>query len=293
MAKILIIGSISIDNVVYTETMPSKGTTVFGKSYFSNVGGKGANQACASLFLGGDVIFYGALGKDKNGEYASSFLKEQGLNCLLKESNKGTGYASITVDTIQGENQIVIVPGANLDIHKEDIDKIDNLFKEADYFLIQLENPVETVVYALKKAKEYGCTTLLNPAPYHELPEEVFPYIDFFIPNEHELDSFVDVDISYSDKARALLAYGVKNVIVTLGENGSLLANKDEEVKVEAHKVKAVDTTGAGDSFIGAFLTALSQGKSVTYSMEFASLCSSKTVCKKGAILSLPKLTDL
>ena len=293
MSKILIMGSISIDNVVYTKTMPTPGTTTFGESYIANVGGKGANQACASLFLGGDVVFFGSIGKDNNGQMAKEFLQEQGLKAILKESDKATGYASITVDAVKGENQIVIVTGANMDIKNEDVDKIEYLYSNSSFFLTQLENPVETVLYALKKAKKYGLVTILNPAPYHELLEEIYQYIDFFVPNEHELDGFVKGDASFEEKAREVLKRGCKNVIVTLGEKGSLLVNENEVYKAEPHKVKAIDTTAAGDSYLGAFVTALSQGRTVHEAMNFASLCSSKTVTKKGAIISLPSIDDL
>lgn len=294
MKKILVIGSISIDNVVYTKVLPSPGTTVMGDSFISNVGGKGANQACAAHFLGADVLFYGSVGRDSNGEYIEKFLKEKGLNYIIKKSEKGTGIASITIDTTTAENRIVIVPGANMDINKKDIDLLEGEIKKADILLIQLENPVETVVYALKKAKEYGLTTVLNPAPYHEVPKDAYQYIDFFVPNEHELDGFVNfANGSFEEKAKTLVNDGVKNVIVTLGEKGSLLVNKDQTKQVTPHKVNAIDTTAAGDSFLGAFVTALSEGKSTIEAMEFASKCSSITVTRKGAIVALPYRNEI
>lgn len=294
MSKILVIGSISIDNVTYTKALPAPGTTVFGESFFSNVGGKGANQACASAFLGGDVVFFGAVGDDQNGDYASSFLTLQGIKSVIKKSNKQTGVASITLDTITKENRIIIVPGANMDITKSDVDSIFEKEKEVKFLLIQLENPVDTVCYALKKAKSLGITTILNPAPYRELPEEVFPYIDFFIPNEHELASYVKSNRKdYQTLAQLLLQKGVKNVIVTLGEKGSIYINETETIKIPPIKVEAVDTTAAGDSYLGAFVTSLSHEKSIKEAMEFANRCSSFTVTKKGAIKSLPKISDI
>lgn len=294
MSKILVIGSISIDNVVYTKVLPEPGTTVIGEAFLSNVGGKGANQACAAKFLGSDVDFFGAVGDDNNGQYIKAFLEEKGLNATLKTSSKGTGIASITLDMRSGENRICIVPGANMDITCDDIDKIEPLFKESSILLIQLENPVETVCYALKKAKEFGLTTVLNPAPVHEIPKDIHKYVDFFVPNEHELDGYViEKDGSFESKAKELVRSGMKNVIVTLGEKGSLLVNANEVIYVEPHKVEAVDTTAAGDSFLGAFVTGLNSGKSVIESMKFASKCSSITVTRKGAISSLPHLEDL
>ncbi len=292
MKKIIVIGSISIDNVVYTKNLPQPGMTVYGESFISNVGGKGANQACAVSFLGGDVIFYGAVGDDENGKYAANFIKNAGITAFLKKSKQQTGIASITIDLASAENRIVIVQGANLDITKADIEEIN--FKERDILLLQLENDIESTVYAMKKAKENGLLVVLNPAPYHELDESVFPYIDFFIPNEHELEQFTpNIQGDYLTKAKYLVSKGIKHVIVTLGEKGSLYVDEDSHIDIEPYKVTAVDTTAAGDSYCGAFVTALAQNKTVIEAMKFASKASSITVTRKGAISSLPKLEDL
>jgi ribokinase len=294
MSKILVIGSVSIDNVTYTKVLPGPGTTVFGESFLSNVGGKGANQACAASFLGGDVTFFGSIGKDQNGDNISSFLKSLGIKGILKRSSEQTGVASITLDTFTKENRIIIVPGANMDMTKDDVEFILNKEKDAKFLLIQLENPVDTVCFALKKAKELGLTTILNPAPYHELPDDIFPFIDYFVPNEHELAGFTGIqNEDYHEMARLLLKKGLKNLIVTLGKNGSLFINGQTQIKIAPIKVDAVDTTAAGDTFLGAFVTALSQEKSIKKAMEFANHCSAITVTRKGAILSLPKLEDI
>ena len=294
MSKILVIGSVSIDNVIYTKVLPGPGTTVFGESFLSNVGGKGANQACAATFLGGDVTFFGSIGKDQNGDYISSFLKSLGIKGILKRSSKQTGVASITLDTFTKENRIIIVPGANMDMTKNDIEFILNKEKNAKFLLIQLENPIDIVCFALKKAKELGLVTILNPAPYHELPDDIFPFIDYFVPNEHELTSFVGKQNSdYQEMARSLLNKGLNNLIVTLGKNGSLFINRETQLKIASVKVNAVDTTAAGDSFLGAFVAALSQDKSIKEAMEFANRCSAITVTRKGAIVSLPRLEEV
>ena len=294
MSKILVIGSVSIDNVTYTKVLPGPGTTVFGESFLSNVGGKGANQACAAAFLGGDVTFFGSIGKDQNGDNISSFLKSLGVKGILKRSSEQTGVASITLDTSTKENRIIIVPGANMDMTKNDIEFILNKEKDAKFLLIQLENPVDTVCFALKKAKELGLVTILNPAPYHELPDDVFPFIDYFVPNEHELASFVrKQNADYQEMARSLLKKGLNNLIVTLGKNGSIFINRETQLKIASIKVNAVDTTAAGDTFLGAFVTALSQDKSIKEAMEFANRCSAITVTRKGAIVSLPRLEEV
>lgn len=292
MKKILVIGSISIDNVTYTSVLPEPGTTVYGESFLSNIGGKGANQACAIHFLKGDVEFYGAIGDDDNGKRVQNFLKSVGLAANLKISKQNTGVASITIETQNAENRIVIVPGSNMDITREDIDKID--FSKFDLLLLQLENPVDTIVYAMKKAKANGLTVVLNPAPYHEVPSSAFKYIDFFIPNEHELEYFTEnIKGDFKTRAEHLINQGIKRVIVTLGEKGSLYVDEKESYLVEPHKVNAIDTTGAGDSYCGAFVTALSKGEDIKSAMEFASKVSSITVTRKGAIASLPKLEEI
>lgn len=291
--KIFVLGSITIDHTVFTNVMPVPGVTGKANSFIKNIGGKGANQAIASLYLGGDVFFMGSVGQDDEGRYISSFLKEKGLKHALKTSNKGTGTAFITINESNGENQILIVQGANMDISNKDIDDIEKEISKRDIFLAQLENPIETVEYAIKVAKQHGLLTILNPAPYGELDDDIYQYIDYFVPNEHELDGFVPGTASYEDKAKVLLNKGVKNVIITLGEKGSLLVNKERCVHIEPHKVKAIDTTAAGDSYLGALVTALSQGKDIIEAMKFASKCSSITVTRKGAISSLPTLEEI
>lgn len=290
--KILVVGSISIDNTIFTKQLPSAGTTTVADSYFQNIGGKGANQACASLFLGGEVSFIGAVGKDHNGDLVESFLKEQKLNARLKRSDKPTGIAFIILEEETAENRILIVQGANTDLTKEDIDKNLDLFTEGDILLTQFENDMETVSYVIKKAYEKHMLVVVNPAPIKHLEEEYYQYIDFLVPNEHELEALSKKsDILLA--AKELLSRGAKNVIVTLGEKGSVFINKDEYIKIDPHKVNAIDTTAAGDSYLGALVSKLAEGKDIKEAMEFASFCSSKTVTKKGAIVSLPHLEDL
>ncbi len=287
--KILVIGSVSIDNVIYTDKLPIGGTTVFGSKFISNIGGKGANQAVAISLLGGDVNYIGAIGNDEEGLRIERFLKQKGLNSTLLKKKESTGIASITIDTLSAENRIIIIPGANLSITKKDIDNNIHLFKNVSYLLTQLETPIETVCYALKMAKKLGITTILNPAPYKPLPEDIFSYIDYFIPNEHEIDGYVLEDIDDEiEKGKYMLNKGVKNVIITLGSRGALLVNNDKEILFNARKVNAIDTTAAGDSFVGAFVYELSKDKPIEEAIEYAIKASSITVTKQGAIQSLP-----
>ena len=290
--KIVVVGSISIDNTIFTQSLPSAGTKTVADSYFQNVGGKGANQACASLFLGGDVSFIGAVGNDNNGDFVVNFLSKQGLNARIKRSDKPTGVAFIMLEEKTAENRILIVQGANTDLTIEDINKNLDLFNKGDILLTQFENSMETVEYLIKFAKEKGMMVIVNPAPIKEFNEAYYQYIDYLVPNEHELESLSGTSDVIAG-ARRLLSKGAHNVIVTLGEKGSMLVNSETTIKVEPHKVHAVDTTAAGDSYLGALVTKLSEGKDIEVAMQYASLCSSKTVTKKGAIVSLPHLSDL
>ena len=292
--KIAVIGSLNIDNVTYTNNPPIPGKTVFGEDFVSNLGGKGANQALAIKFLGGDSLYFGCKGKDHNGDIASTILHDYGLRFYLKRVDTPTGVSNIIINSKTGENSIICVPGANLCIDNNDVDIWMSKIQECGMLIAQLEVSIEPVLYAMKRAKEAGLITILNPAPYHDFDKKTMVYLDYFIPNEHELDDFAgDFKGGVIDKARLALSYGCKNVIVTLGEKGSILVNADGVFEVEPHKVNAIDTTGAGDSYIGAFAKALMDEKDVLEAMKFASYCSSLTVQKRGAIQSLPHLEDL
>lgn len=289
---IFVIGSISIDNTLFTKALPTAGTTTIADQYFCNVGGKGINQACAAHFLGANVSFFGAIGKDKNGEIVKEFIAKQGLNAKFLESDQPTGVAFIILEESTAENRILIVQGANNCISINDVKSNEKMFQKDGIFLTQFENNQQETEFAIKFAKEKGMTVVVNPAPIKPFSDEYFAYIDYIIPNEHELESLTgeqDPELG----ARKLLAKGVKNVIVTLGEKGSLFANDKQVVKQNPYKVKAIDTTAAGDSFIGAFVSKLSENADIKQCLDFASKASSIAVTRKGAIVSLPKLNEI
>lgn len=290
--RIVVIGSIAIDNTIYTNKLPSPGTTTIADSYITNIGGKGANQACASMFLGASTTFIGAVGKDNNGKMVEEFLSKCGLNYRIKESDKPTGVAFIVIDESNAENQILIVQGANTDLQIEDIDKNLDLFKEGDILLTQFENSIETVEYVVKKAKEAGMIVIVNPAPIKKVHDRIYKYIDYLVPNEHELEQLTDTKEPIK-ACRILLYKGCKNIIVTLGEKGSMLINKKAMLHLDPIKVKAVDTTAAGDTYLGALVSKLAEDAPIEEAMKFASKASAYTVTKKGAIIALPHLSDL
>ena len=289
---IVVIGSVAIDNTIFTKTLPGAGTTTIADSYFQNIGGKGANQACAALFLGSDVTFIGAVGNDNNGEMVKKFLKENKLDARLITSKQPTGVAFIMLEEQTAENRILIIQGANNDVQINDIKKNEDLFKRGDILLTQFESPIHTIEYVIKHAKEKEMLVIVNPAPIKKVDEKYYKYIDYLVPNEHELEA-LSGESDVIKGAKNLLAKGVKNVIVTLGSKGSVLVNENEIIEVASHKVHAIDTTAAGDSYLGALVNKLAEGKNIKAAMKFASKCSSITVTRKGAIVALPHKKDI
>lgn len=286
MKKILVIGSANIDFTTYVSGFPQKGQTVKGNNFESNIGGKGLNQSFSAYYLGGDVTFIGSLGNDEQGNTIRDFCKKEGINAILKNSNVHTGIATIVVDEEKKDNIIIVVGGSNNDLKKEDIDL--SLLKNSDIILMQMEIPIETIDYVLEKAKELNKITILNPAPATILTDKMLKGLDYIIPNETELN-VIAIGNTLEEKCDNLLKKGVKNIIVTLGDKGSILINQKEKLVISPHKVKVVDTTAAGDSYIGTFVYELSKGTEIKNALNNASFISAKTVTRKGAIKSLEK----
>lgn len=285
MKTVLVIGSVNMDYTVYVDKFPKNGETLLGKSRSIQPGGKGENQAVA-LAKSNKVTCYlvGAVGKDNDGKAIKEILKEYGVNAVLKQSNIETGNATIVVDS-SSENKIIVVPGANNDLAPEDIDL--SLLEKCDYVVLQNEISSKTNEFVIREAKKLGKVVVYNPAPYREFNEELFKYIDFFTPNKGELANYSKVNDPL-EGARLLLSKGVKNVLVTLGVEGSMLVNESQVIKVGAHKVKAIDTVAAGDTYVGYFVASLASGLSFEEAMNKASLASSITVSRKGSVNSIP-----
>lgn len=292
MKKILVIGSLNMDLVTMSERHPKLGETIIGKSFFQIPGGKGGNQAVAIAKLGGDVSMFGCVGKDSHGEILIEELKKNNVNIdCIKKGERNTGIAAIVVDE-NADNTIIVVPGANFEISIDDIDKNIELIKNADIVLLQLEIPIDVVEYILKKSKEYNKITILNPAPAEKLSIEIIKNVDYLVPNETELELLSEMPTDSQEEvlvaAKKLMDMGVKNLIVTMGKNGSIFIGEDKVVKVGIHKVKAVDPTAAGDSFIGGVIRMLAEGKKIEEAMEFGARVGAITVTKEGAQSSLP-----
>lgn len=293
MKEILVIGSSNTDMVIKTEKLPSPGETILGGTFLLNPGGKGANQAVAATRLGGKVTFVGKRGNDLFGNQTVGLLMREGIDTefFIKDPELPSGVALITVDS-NGENMIVVALGANANLQPEDLP--EEIFDSSRYaiLLIQLEIPITTVEYAIKKAKEKGIKAILNPAPAQPLSDEILKNVWALTPNEIEAEALTGVSISdtktCSRAAAVLRNKGVRNVIVTLGEGGAFVSSDSYSGPIPGIKVDAVDTTAAGDVFNGALAVALAEGKELPEAVKFANKAASISVTRLGAQASAP-----
>ncbi|WP_297488784.1 ribokinase [uncultured Cetobacterium sp.] len=297
MKKVVVLGSINMDLVTLCEKAPRGGETLLGREFFQIPGGKGANQAVAIGKLGGEVSMLGKVGKDSMGDELLKSMKESNVNIEnIERSEFFTGVAQITLEK-HGENRIVVVPGANYDVDKEYIDKNINIIKNCDILVAQLEIPLETVKYAFSKAKEFNKVTILNPAPAVHLDEEVIKNSDYIIPNETELEVITGIDTKELEgvkkAAKSLLNKGVTGLLVTLGSQGAMIIDNNEETLIPAHKVKAVDTTAAGDSFIGGFVRGISDNQTIDESIALGVKVAAIAVTRLGAQTSIPTMDEV
>lgn len=299
MGKILVVGSLNVDMVMNVDHMPAEGETILCDGMTLVPGGKGANQACAAGRLGTDVAMLGAIGDDDYGALQLKSLSEAGVEVggLLKKEGQNTGTAFITVNK-SGNNSIVVVPGANSAFRPEDIEANRELIEQCEIMILQLEIPLDTVCYAAKLAKSLGKTVILDPAPVPEhFPEELYEYVDIVKPNETELGmltGIAEAQKHLTEAAQVLKARGAKNVLVTLGGDGVYInPESGEEIRIPACKVKAVDTTAAGDSFTAALAAMLLNGESLEAAAEFANRVSAIVVTRKGAQSSIPTIDEV
>lgn len=291
MKKIYIVGSLNMDLVIETATMPDAGMTVTGGGFMTNAGGKGANQAAAVGKLGGNAYMVGAVGETFGSELLAA-LSAASVSTEYVERLKGVSSGIAVIVIADGDNRIILDKGANDRVSFATIDRALADASSGDFLITQLEIPQESVRYALKTAKEKGMTTLLNPAPAARLIDGILPYCDYFTPNQSETEFYTGIypkDEETAKKAVSRLCEaGVGNVVITMGVSGSFAVCGDESYHADAYKVDAVDTTAAGDTFVGAFVTRLSEGASVLDAMRFASKASSITVTRRGAQQSIP-----
>jgi ribokinase len=292
---VLVVGSLNTDLVVRAPRFPQPGETISGEDLQVIPGGKGANQAVAAARLGANVSMLGRVGKDNFGDFLLNNLQSNHVDTqLVQRDEASTGTATIIVDG-NGQNSIVLSAGANGKVSAADVEHAS--FLDFSLLLLQLEIPIPTVLRAAGRARENGLRVILNPAPAQSLPDELTALADFLIPNETELSLLTGADvkdISSAEKAaHVLLERGVKNVIVTLGSKGALIVDKETSAQVDTFKVNVVDTTAAGDAFIGGFANALLENKSLEESVRYGCACGALATTKFGAQPSLPTKEDV
>ncbi|WP_434577643.1 ribokinase [Pseudomonas sp. Z5-35] len=297
-AKVVVIGSLNMDLVTRAPRLPRGGETLIGVSFSTIPGGKGANQAVAAARLGAHVSMVGCVGGDAYGEQLRGALLAEGIDCQAVRVVEGSsGVALIVVDD-NSQNAIVIVAGANGALTAEVLDSVDEVLQRADVVICQLEVPDATVGHALKRARELGKIVILNPAPAsHTLPADWYACVDYLIPNESEAAVLSGLAVDSLETAEAaatqLIAAGARKVIVTLGAQGLMFANGSSFEHFLAPRVKAVDTTAAGDTFVGGFAAALASGKNEIEAIRFGQVAAALSVTRAGAQPSIPSLQEV
>ncbi|VVP17602.1 Ribokinase [Pseudomonas fluorescens] len=297
-AKVVVIGSLNMDLVTRAPRLPRGGETLIGQSFATVSGGKGANQAVAAARLGAQVSMVGCVGSDAYGEELRGALMVEQIDCQAVSTVEGSsGVALIVVDD-NSQNAIVIVAGANGALTPQVIDRFDAVLQAADVIICQLEVPDATVGHALKRGRELCKIVILNPAPASRpLPADWYASIDYLIPNESEASALsglpVDSLASAETAATRLIALGAGKVIITLGAQGSMFANGTGFEHFPAPTVKAVDTTAAGDTFVGGFAAALASGKTEAEAIRFGQVAAALSVTRAGAQPSIPTLSEV
>lgn len=302
MNKVCVLGSMNMDLVIKTKDMPKEGETILAKGFEKIAGGKGANQAVATKRCGSEVSMISKIGRDENGEVLKTLLHKEGINVdsVFIDEKEPTGMAMITVND-RGNNSIVVIAGSNMKINEQEIDEADKHIKECDILISQFETPEDMTIKAFKKAKEYGKITILNPAPAKEINEELLKYVDMIIPNETEAELLTGIKVENIEDAKKVGSIfnekGVKFSIITLGAKGACVVYEEKAEIVPAFKVNAIDTTAAGDSFIGGLSSKLDINninfENILEAVKFGNKVSSITVQRKGAQPSIATLEEV
>ena len=299
MSDITVLGIFVADISFSGPKIPNIGETILGNKYNVGPGGKGCNQAVAIARLGGRVNFISKVGKDSYGELALKTLKQNNIKIenVIQVKDLQTGVAGILVDRNSGKNAINVIVGAPSTLKIIEIEKKINLIKKSKIFLTQLEVPKDVTLYCLRVAKENGCVTILNPAPASEITKEFYENVDFFTPNETEAEFYTGIKITNEKEAKQaaekLINFGIKKVVITLGEKGLFYYDGKQEIYLKAFPVKAIDTTGAGDAFNGGLAFGISKDKKIKECLELANKVAGISTTKLGAGDSMPFLKDI
>lgn len=296
MKKVFTLGSINVDYIVSADKLPQQGETVAANHFDLLPGGKGANQAIACSKNGAETIFIGAVGDDYFGRKSIENLEKYRINTDYIEAIEGesTGLANVLITN--KDNRILVVPGANARITYNSIDKALHIARAEDIFLAQFEVDQDILTYAFKEAKKKGLTTILNPAPAKAIDNSLYNFIDYLVINESECKFLSGI---FPDSFKNILLiqdyfkqHGLDNIILTMGDKGSYLISGDV-IKIGSFDVNVIDTTGAGDSFIGCFASCLTREISLVYSLVYASACGALTCRSLGAQGSIPSFDEV
>lgn len=297
--NITVIGSYNAGLFFKGQNIPAVGETLIGDSFYQGGGGKGSNQAIAAAALGGNVSFIGRIGRDVYGDEALDMYQKRGISTdgICVDESEHTGMSVILIDS-SGHNSIMVVPGANYKLDKADIDANAEKIRNAWLAGFQLENQIETVLYGIKTAHESGVQTLLDPAPAVPLPHEAYRYITYIKPNEIEATTLSGISVTdYESAERAgrwFIERGVKHAIITLGEHGAVCVDSDGARRFDVPKLElpAIDSTGAGDTFSGALMTALGEDKSIDEAIRFAICAAALSVTRLGVTDAIPNRAE-
>lgn len=296
--RVTIVGSLNMDLIALSPRIPQPGETIIGKGFHTAPGGKGANQAVAAAHLGAQVSIIGRVGDDAFANSLLENLASVGVDhkFVTRDQENATGVALIVVDD-NGENSIVVASGANMHLTPADVESAEEAIAAADVLLLQLEVPLETVTRAAELARAHQVTVVLNPAPARALPTELLSLVDFLIPNETETALLSGMPVASQEEieaaAKSLRDLGVGNVILTLGERGALLTGSLQSEVYPSFKVNPVDTTAAGDAFLGGFAVALGEGKSLSDAIRFGNAAGALATTRLGAQPSLPTRAEV
>lgn len=288
---IAVVGSLNMDAIARVAHLPVPGETVLATGYMQALGGKGANQAVAAARAGSSVDFVGRVGADVAGDALLANLRNVGVNTshIVRDPQGSTGTALIAVDH-RGENTIVVVPGVNASLSVEDIRAAEDVITRSSLLLLQLEVPMPTVTYAATLAKHSGTTVILNPSPSQEVPTSLLKLVDILVPNAEEVAHLSGMGSPVDPEAAAgmLRANGAGAVVITLGERGAVVITESGETEILAYEVEAVDSTGAGDAFVGNLAAALDSGRTLEEAARFASAAAALSIQEEGAQRSMP-----
>lgn len=300
--RILVVGSLVMDLIVTTSRFCNAGETVIGNGFSTAAGGKGANQAVQAARLGADVTMVGMVGSDDFGKQLIASANESGVNTeyilVTDKASSAIGNVQIQQNENGTENRIIVVPGANFELTPNDIDFLKDKIAAYDIVILQNEIPTEVNLAAAKIAKANGVPVMLNPAPYRELPPELISCLTYISPNEHEAADIAGIVLEKQDDVSKAISkihkMGATNALITLGKRGCAFSNEGSlQYGDSVNSGKVIDPTAAGDSFIGAFCTAVATGADIPDALKFANCTAGITVTKMGAQTSLPCLSDV